>query len=436
MATTTLHPDTPQTTAAQRSSLRAAAVGNALEWFDWTLYGTFSAHLAANLFASQDPTSALLGTLGVFAGGFIARPLGGLIFGRIGDRLGRKFTLVATMVLLACSSLAIAVIPDYSHIGAWASVLLFAARLLQGLAHGGESGVAYTYVAEIAPKKDRALWTSALMVGVTLGVMVATALAALLTLILGTEDMASWGWRIGFATGGVLGIYALWMRRKASESAVFELAAKATAAEKAPVQKMPAAKVLRTAGKIIMFFSATNVVYYAWIVFAPSNAMATHGMDPTGSYIAALAAQALALVLIPVFARLSDRHGRKPMVVAFGLGSAIIAFPVQALVGSSPITLFVSMALGILVWSFTAGTFPALIAEQYPTRARALGVGVVTSLCAAVFGGTAPYLNAWLASLNAPWAFQTYIIVLALITAAAGFAMKETKGKDLSTENH
>lgn len=431
---TTLQHDQPKTTAAQRSSLRAASVGNALEWFDWTLYGTFSAYLAVNLFDSKDPTSALLGTLGVFAGGFIARPLGGFLFGRIGDRLGRKFTLVTTMMLLACASLAIAVIPDYAQIGAWASVLLFAARLLQGLAHGGESGISYTYVAEIAPKEHRALWTSALTVGMILGAMVATGLGALLTLIFGAADMGAWGWRVGFAIGGVLGLYALWMRRKASESAVFEQDVKNAKTNAAPVQKMPTSKILKTAGIIFMFFAATNVVYYAWIIFAPSNAVATRGMDPAGSYIAALSAQALALILIPVFARLSDRHGRKPMVIAFGLGSALIAFPVQAIVGPSPVTLFLSMALGILVWSLTAGTFPALIAEQYPTRARALGVGVVTSICAAIFGGTAPYLNAWLASLNAAWAFQTYIIILALLTAAAGFVMKETKGKDLSTE--
>jgi MHS family alpha-ketoglutarate permease-like MFS transporter len=145
-------------------SLRAAAVGNALEWFDWTLYGTFSVYLSINLFDPTNPTSALLATLGVFAGGFIARPIGGWLFGRIGDKFGRKFTLVITMCMLALTSLGIAVIPTYKQVGLLAPILLLGCRLLQGLAHGGESGVAYTYVAEIAPARKRGLWSSSVFV--------------------------------------------------------------------------------------------------------------------------------------------------------------------------------------------------------------------------------------------------------------------------------
>src|SRR5699024_3590836 len=155
----------------RRTSLGAAAVGNALEWYDWTIYGTLSAYLAANFFSQDDPTSALLATLGMFAGGFIARPLGGFLFGRLGDRRGRKFTLVLTMILLALTSLGIALLPSYETIGATASLLLFLLRVLQGLAHGGESGVAYTYVAEIAPRSRRGLWSSSVYVSVMIGVM-------------------------------------------------------------------------------------------------------------------------------------------------------------------------------------------------------------------------------------------------------------------------
>ncbi|WP_426139381.1 MFS transporter [Pseudomonas sp. DWP3-1-2] len=196
-------------------SLRAAGIGNALEWFDWTLYATFSVYLASNMFDKTDARSAMLATLAVFAVGFVARPVGGWLFGRLSDRLGRR----TIMVLLAISSLGIALIPDYQSIGLYASVALLFFRLMQGLAHGGETGVSYTYVAEIAPSKHRGLWSSSVYVGVTVGVM--AAVAAALTWLLGAQAMGDYGWRIGFAIGGVLGIYALFLRRGAQESHVF-----------------------------------------------------------------------------------------------------------------------------------------------------------------------------------------------------------------------
>lgn len=202
-------------------SLRAAGIGNALEWFDWTLYATFSVYLASNLFDKIDARSAMLATLAVFAVGFVARPIGGWLFGRLSDRLGRRAIMVITMLLLAISSLGIAIIPSYESIGLYASVALLFFRLMQGLAHGGETGVSYTYVAEIAPSKHRGLWSSSVYVGVTLGVMAATAMAAVLTWLLGAQAMADYGWRIGFAIGGLLGIYALFLRRSAQESHVF-----------------------------------------------------------------------------------------------------------------------------------------------------------------------------------------------------------------------
>ncbi|GFN26145.1 hypothetical protein ADE_18430 [Achromobacter denitrificans] len=297
------------------ASLRAAAVGNALEWFDWTLYGTFSAYLAMNLFDPSDPTSALLATLGVFAGGFLARPVGGWLFGRIGDRYGRKFTLVLTMCLLALTSLGIAVLPTYEQAGVLASVLLFACRLMQGLAHGGESGVAYTYVAEIAPASRRGFWSSSVFVSVTLGVMAATGLAALLTSWLGKAAMEEWGWRVGFAIGALLGVYALFLRRSASESDVFE-----HQAEQGGGLKITKRQAWLIARNIVMIAAASNATYYTWVTFAPATAIATKGMDPSGAYTASLIAQLICLLWLPVCGWLADRYGRKPMVMAFGLG--------------------------------------------------------------------------------------------------------------------
>ncbi len=311
----------------QLKSLRVAAIGNALEWFDWTLYGMFSVYLSVSLFNKEDPTSALLSTLLAFAGGFIARPVGGWVFGHFGDRFGRKNAMVATMLLVALGSLGIAVLPTYEKVGMAASIMLFLLRLLQGLAHGGESGVSFTYVAEIAPAKRRAFWSSAVYVSVLVGVIAATGVAALLTSLLSKEAMMEWGWRVGFALGGFLGIYALVLRRGAAESHVFEK--QINEEERTQTrQKLTPKQVWVIARNIIMISAVVNAAYYTWVTFAASNAI-SQGMEPSGAYKAALLAQITCLAWLPISGWLADKLGRRFMVMAFGLGVVVISFPVS-----------------------------------------------------------------------------------------------------------
>ena len=319
----------PMTREGRLRSLRAAAAGNALEWFDWTLYGTFSIYLARNLFETTDPKSAILSTLAVFAGGFVARPLGGWLFGKLGDRLGRKTTLVITMLMLAASSVGIALIPSYDQIGVAASALLLCFRLLQGLAHGGESGVSHTYVAEIAPKERRGLWSSSVFVSVTIGVMGATALAAALTSLLGPDAMHTYGWRLGFGVGGLLGLYALFLRRSAEETEVFEN----TRSGAKPAKPLSGYQMFRIGLNIVMIAAASNVAYYSWVTFAPATAIA-RGMDPSGAYKASLLAQLLCVLWLPVCGWLSDKFGRKRMLLT-GLAVFMLASLGCGLAGSS-----------------------------------------------------------------------------------------------------
>lgn len=408
-------------------SLRAAAVGNALEWFDWTLYGTFSIYLARNLFDKTDARSALLATLAVFAGGFVARPIGGWLFGRLGDRLGRKTTLVATMMLLALSSIGIALIPDYGRIGVLASALLLFFRLLQGLAHGGETGVSYTYVAEIAPKERRGLWSSSVFVSVTVGVMAATAVAAGLTSLLGPDAMNAYGWRIGFGIGGLLGIYALVLRRSAEESHVFAVSQDHVAA----VPRLSGREIARITCNIVMLAAASNVAYYTWVTFAPTTAIAS-GMDPAGAYRASLLAQILCILWLPVCGWLSDRFGRRPMVMAWGLGVVVLTYPISVIVTTEPFTLFLAQVMALGIWSCVAAIFPAVLSEQVPTHARAQGVGFVSSLSVAIFGGTAPYLNAALAGTGYELAYTLYVMLLGVLAFVAGLTIRETAGVDLA----
>ncbi len=286
----------------------------------------------------------------------------------LGDRYGRKLTLVLTMSLLALTSLGIAVIPSYETIGVGASVLLFICRLTQGLAHGGESGVAFAYVAEIAPKERRGFWSSSVFVSVTVGVMAATALAALLSSLLGPEAMEAWGWRAGFATGALLGLYALILRRSAAESEVFEAASEDNGRAKLEITGRQAARI---AVNIIMLGAATNAAYYTWVTFAPATAIATRGMDPSGAYFASLLAQIVCIIWLPICGLLSDRFGRKPMVMAWGLAVIIFTIPIDRIVTSEPWTLFVAQLMGLGSWALLAAIFPALMAEQIPTQARA-----------------------------------------------------------------
>ncbi|WP_060951933.1 MFS transporter [Streptomyces hygroscopicus] len=416
---------------AKRRSLIASGVGNALEWFDWNLYGTFSVYLAANAFDSGDPASGLLATLAVFAVGFVARPIGGLVFGRLSDRLGRRSVMVLTMCLLAGGSVAMAAMPTYDHVGVWASVFLLVVRLVQGLAHGGEAGVSYTYAAELAPPEKRGLWSCMPFVASTIGLMAATASAATLSGLLDPADMTAWGWRVGFAFGGVLGLFALYLRRNSVETDVFMDTTGQEALAKTPARPMNWRSALRAGVLIVLLSVGTNISFYAWISFAPTNAISGHGMHANAAFTVSLLAQGLIILLLPLLGMASDRFGRKPLVLAQGLLMVVLAFPIANMVSDAPWTLFVALVLGQLVWACVGAIYPAVVAEQVPTRIRATIVGFVVSLSVAIFGGTAPYLNTWLDSLGKSWIFNAYIMALGVVVVVGGLLIRETKGIDL-----
>src|SRR5699024_9299824 len=192
-------------------SIRASTVGNILEWYEWSTYAVFAPFIAAIMFNPANPVSALLSTLAVFAVGFLARPLGGFVFGRLADRKGRKFILITTMLIMAGGSFFIGIMPTYATIGVWASVLLLLTRLVQGFAHGGESAAANTYIAEIAPASRRGMWSSIAFIAIFAGSVLAYVIGGALTSVMGENVVTEWGWRVPFLLGGVLALVALWM---------------------------------------------------------------------------------------------------------------------------------------------------------------------------------------------------------------------------------
>lgn len=431
----TLHaPAAPVTARKRREDLVAVNIGNALEWFDWNIYSIFAAYFASQFFATGDPISDLLSTLAVFAAGFVMRPVGGWLFGRIADERGRRFSLTLAIVLAAVGSLLIAVAPTFETIGAFAGVLLLAARLVQGLAHGGETGSAFTYLAEIAPRRRRALWASTPWLGVGIGTMCATGLGVLLTAIYTEEEMVEFAWRIPFAAGALIGLYAIWIRRRMSESELH-------VEERAQARRRSAGEVLRELGqnwrallRIVGLTISGVVAFYTWFIFAPGYASREFGMDANQSLVAGLLGQAVFLIAIPVMGLLADRWGRRPVLLVFSIGFAVVAFPLEALLGDSPVRLWVAMALASILLAANCAPLGAVFSELVPTRLRATLIGIGYATSGAILGGTAPYLNTWLSSIGQHAWFVGYMILLCAISTVVALTMRETKGIDLRAE--
>ncbi|MCW4384374.1 MFS transporter [Salinibacterium sp. SYSU T00001] len=432
--TTTAHPasEAPAIDARKRrKDLVAVNIGNALEWFDWNIYAIFAPFFAAQFFSSTDTLSALLSTLAIFAVGFLMRPIGGWVFGRIADRRGRRFSLTLAIALAAIGSLIIAVSPTFAQIGVLASAVLLLARLVQGLSHGGETGSAFTYLAEVAPERRRGLWASTPWVGVAIGSMAATGLGAALTAILSDTAMAEYGWRIPFAIGALLGVYALYIRFRMDESAHYEASA---AEEERPTLRATFSELWaerRGALQIVGLTISGVVAFYTWIIFAPGYASRAYGMDPTVALVIGVIAQAIFLVACLAWGRYSDAVGRRPVLFVFSIGFLIAAIPLELLLGGSPWTLMLTMGVAAILMAANCAPLGAVFAELVPTRQRATLIGIAYATSAAIFGGTAPYLNTWLSSLGLHLGFAAYIMVLCAITTAVLIFMPETRGRAL-----
>jgi len=411
-------------------SLRATITGNVLEWFDWTVYATLAPYIARALFAPTDPLSALLQTLAIFAVGFVARPIGGLLFGRFADRRGRRIALVVSMMAMAFGSLMIAVIPSYAAIGATASVLLVVARIIQGLAHGGESAAAYVYVSEIAPPRSRGLWSSTVFTSIAFGVILATLFGVTLTQSLTVEQLAAWGWRIPFLVGAAVGVYAYYLRRSAIETEVFEAEQKPSERTAAPEST---ASLLWSCTRLVLILGASNVVYATWLTFASTYAITIQKVPAAEAFRATLAAQVIGMLAFPIFGALSDRFGRKPMALLTCGGFALISFWLLSLLDASAWSLFMAQSIALVLWASLGAIWPAWMAEQISTGSRSVSIGVASSLGGAIFGGTAPYLNTWLSAQGMPWAFTAYTVVLNVIAVGLILTMRETRGIDLKT---
>lgn len=408
-------------------------VGNALEWYDWNVYASFAIYLSRELFDSNDPASAFLSTMAVFAVGFVARPFGGVVFGWIADRTGRRASLTLSVLTASAGALLIALCPTYDQVGVLASALLLVARILQGLAHGGELPSAQTYLAEESPREHRGFWASSIYVSGTIGLILGLIVGLILSLTLDDAAMSAWGWRVPFALGAVMGLFALWMRSRMEESVVFQ--AEAEEEVHAPKENVFKAALHHWPQglRVIGMTMGLTVIYYIWGVAMASLAQKQFGFDARTAFGVTLVANVVFIISLPLWGRFSDRFGRKPSMLIALVGSAVLYVPMTYLLqqGLWQSVLAISVML-VLLGAYLA-IAPAAYAEMFPTKVRATGFGVPYSIAIAAFGGTAPLLLA--AWQGTPWLFPTYAIVLAVVSVGTVMTMPESKGKDLSVDD-
>ncbi|ALU73420.1 major facilitator transporter (plasmid) [Rhodococcus erythropolis R138] len=418
-------PTRQRLTRKQKHSLVAIGLGNLIEWFDWTIYATFAVYIAASYFNSDNPASALLATLLVFAVGFIARPLGGIVFGWIADTRGRRFALTLAVGMVSAGSLAIAVTPSHESIGVMASIILVAARLVQGLSQGGETPSSQTFLSEIAPPERRGTWATLIYVSGTLGILLTVLAGVVLNAVLTEQQMNSFGWRIPFLVGAVLGLFTLWMRRNMDESEVFE-------ANKSAGRVPIFANIVKYRKEVFTVIGLTvgfTTAYYAWLVNMPTYASTTLGFTRSSTLAASAVGSAVLIIALPVWGRISDRVGRKPvLLVSFG-ATLVLYLPALALMKQSPVHLALAVAIMSLAIGGVPAIFPAVLAELFPTEVRATGIGLPYALAVALFGGTAPYVQQYIAGLGGVDWFAFYVMTLIVISIVATLTIPETRGK-------
>ena len=408
-------------------SIAGGALGNFVEWFDWTAYAVFALYFSKSFFPDSDPRAQLMGTSAVFAVGCLMRPLGGLLLGLVADRHGRRAALALSVGLMCFGSLIIAVTPTYDRIGLWAPAILVLARLLQGLSVGGEYGAAATYLSEIAEPERRGFWSSFQYVTVIMGQLLALALLLFLQYVaIGEEALDAWGWRIPFALGAALAIVVFWIRRGIAETPDF-------LAEGSEQRREASLRGLLHHPRALLFVFGmsigSNVGFYAYTSYIQKYLVVSSGFDRGTASLICTAALTLFMLAQPIGGALSDRIGRKPLLYLYGIGGVLGTVPLFTMIGgtTNPWVAFAGVALLLFVLTGATSTSAVTKTELFPPEVRALGVGLPYAVSTAIFGGTTEYVALALKNAGHESAFFWYVTVAIAIALFTYSRMPETR---------
>jgi MHS family alpha-ketoglutarate permease-like MFS transporter len=423
-----------QKSFSSRRQLIAAAVGNVVEWYDWAVYSMAAVFFSVHFFPSTSENSLvpLLATLGVFAVGFFMRPIGGLFIGYLADLHGRKRALSLTIVLMGIGSLVIGLTPSYESIGVFAPILLVLARLLQGLSTGGEYTAAATFMVESAPSGKRGFFSSFLYVGALIGNLLAIGVISALLFGLGEDAMRDWAWRLVFIFGSVASIVGFLIRKYAHETHVLKAESTSDLTASARPRMFDFLRSHpRECLTIVGLNLAAAAIYYVWTSFLPTYAKLTTGFDLSQGYLVSAISLAYFIAIQPIAGSISDRFGRKPVLIVFAGGFALAVIPMLNFVGNSFVSLLVVQLLGFTLLAGWTATSAAVMVELFPARIRATGIGFPYAMTVAVFGGTAPYFVTWLIARDLTTWVGIYLAVLALVSLICIACMKETSRIEL-----
>jgi MHS family alpha-ketoglutarate permease-like MFS transporter len=386
---------TPHATTQSRVwSIVGGSLGNLVEWYDWYVYSAFSLYFAGSFFPSSSQTAQLLNTAGIFAIGFLMRPLGGWLMGTFADKRGRKTALTFSVLLMSAGSLIIAITPDYKHIGIAAPILLVLARIIQGLSVGGEYGTSATYLSEMATKKHRGFYSSFQYVTLIMGQLLALGVLILLQRVFLTEQqLHSWGWRIPFAIGAMLAIIAMYLRRSIQESVVLN-DDKDNSDKHARGTLRALAQHPRAVLTVVGLTIGGTVAFYTFTTYMQKFLVNTNGFSKSTATLISTLTLVIFMLIQPFYGYISDRIGRKPMLKAFGLLGTISTVPILTFLShtNSFWIAFGLIMLSLLIVSNYTSINAVVKAELFPAHIRALGVGFPYAIAVSAFGGSAEYI--------------------------------------------
>lgn len=404
-----------------------ASSGNLVEWFDFYVYSFCSLYFAHIFFPQGNPTTQLLQTAGVFAAGFLMRPIGGWLFGRIADRHGRKRSMLISVCMMCFGSLVIACLPGYETIGTWAPALLLLARLFQGLSVGGEYGTSATYMSEVAVEGRKGFYASFQYVTLIGGQLLALLVVVILQQMMEDSELRAWGWRIPFALGAALAIVALWLRRQLDETSQQEVRSLKEAGSMKGLWRNRKAFLM-----VLGFTAGGSLTFYTFTTYMQKYLVNTAGMHANVASVIMTVALFLFMLIQPIIGALSDRIGRRTSMLLFGGLATVCTVPILTALHSvtSPYAAFALVMLALVIASFYTSISGILKAEMFPAQVRALGVGLSYAVANAVFGGSAEYVALSLKSVGFETAFFWYVTAMGAVAFLVSLTLHR-KGKGI-----